>query len=280
MSDHVPEAQEGRVVPVQRRTCHGRRGVVRPGSDDPDRRACRLAGQIGQKRPEVGARGHDLGQESARCPHSLDEIGIPLASDGVEALARTCDRVLGHAPPGQEVVEQVGHHEQPLRLLEQRIVGFAHREQLAQRVDGHELDARAPIDLGPRHPAEGARKDALRPSVAVVDGVREQPSAAVEQAEVDTPRVHPDRRDRAVRLGPPDRGDYVLEKAQEVPVEGPAQADRDIRETVALAELQALAVQRSDDPAAAFGAEVEGEQTKRLAHLRARRGGGAGAVCR
>jgi hypothetical protein len=160
------------------------------------------------------------------------------------------------------VSEEVAHHQQAVRLAELRVARAGHREQLEERVDGHELDSRGAVDLLARDRREGQVLHARCACVAVVDRVAEEPAAIVEEAEVHAPGVHPDRGHRATGGRPPQARGDVAEEAQEIPVERAGQRHRHVREAVDVLEGQAPAVEGPDDRAAALRAQVDGDQAE------------------
>ena len=220
------------------------------------------AATSGRQRSEDRARLDDLGQEPGGDAQPFQQRARPVTGERVEHLAGACVRVLGDRAPAQEVGEEVAHHEQPVRRAELRVAGACHREQLVQRVDGHELDARGAVDLRAGNDREGLVDHARGPCVAIVDGVAQEAAARVEKAEVDAPGVHPDGGGRAVGSRRPEARGDVAEEAQEIPVERPVQHDRHVREPVDVVERQAPAVEGTDHDAAALRAQVDRDQAE------------------
>ena len=160
-------------------------------------------------------------QDPGRDAEALEERARPVAGDRVQALARARDRVLGDGAAGQEVVEEVRPSSaggrpgrssgSPARTID---------EQLVERVDGHELDARRGVDLvararprrrGPASPP-CARPGSGPGSRGAGRGRRAARSRRPRCPRRPTPRGRP-RRGRA------QPGGHVAEQAQEVPVE-------------------------------------------------------------
>ena len=80
-----------------------------------------LLRDAGRERAEDGAGRHDLGQEVRGDAEAVEERPRPVARPGVEALARGRLGVLGHDAAAEEVVEEVRHHQQPVRLRQQGV---------------------------------------------------------------------------------------------------------------------------------------------------------------
>ena len=98
-------------------------------------------------------------------------------------------------------MEEVGHHQEPFGEIENRAVIAAHRDQLVERVDRHELQAGRREDFFARDTSERLVHDAGRAGVAVVVRLAEQFAAFGEQDVVDSPGIdaHADRA-RAIGL--------------------------------------------------------------------------------
>jgi hypothetical protein len=113
---------------------------------------------------------------------------------GVEHLGGGRDGVLGHLPPGQPEVEEVGQHEHVRGHVQLGIARMAHGVELDERVEFEKLDARLGEDVRLGHAVEDDGQHAHRAHIAVVGGVTQQLSVGVEQTVVDAPRVHTDGR--------------------------------------------------------------------------------------
>ena len=232
-----------------------------PGSDDARAREARRP-RRGRARsgPRTVPGCDDLGQDPGRDAEALQHRPGPVARDGVEALAGASRSVYSAtALPDRKWANRSAIISSRSAWRSSGSSGADHREQLVQRVDGHELDAG-----GARRSRRAARSRRrrsgmpVRPRVAVVDRVREQPAAVVEQPEVHAPGVHADAR----RPGPPAPARRrpaidVAEQAQEVPVERARERHRDVGEAVDVLEGQAAAVEGADDGPAALGAEID-----------------------
>ena len=134
-------------------------------------------------------------------------------------------------------VEDVRHEEEGVRRLERRVVVSGHAPELEHRVDRHQLDSRPLVQLAGRHPLEDAPPRPGAAGVAVVHRVLQEPAVAVDQAEVDAPRVDRDanRRRRTLARAARRPSSDVVEEPQDVPMERPAGAHGHVREPVDLA---------------------------------------------
>ena len=158
--------------------------------------------------------------------------------------------------------DEVGRHQEPVRAIQERVAVADHREQLVQRVDGHELDAGSGVDLGPGHHVAGNLNHAVRPRVAVVDRVREQRAARVEQAEVDAPTVDADRGNGSRGAGLAQARQHVAEDPQRVPVQRAANPDRHVGEAVGVLQGEPATGEGAHDDTAALSSEVDGRQSQ------------------
>ena len=103
--------------------------------------------------------------------------------------------------------------------------------------------------------------DAFGAGVAVVDRIVEHRAAGADQAEVDAPGVDADPVElRASRRRAAEPFLQVLPLAHEVPAQVPGHPPVRVGEPVPLVERELLAVKHAELGAAAFGAEVEGQE--------------------
>ena len=94
--------------------------------------------------------------------------------------------------------------------VERRIGLGGHRAELEHRVDRHQLDAGAVVELAGGDARENAVRRAHPAAVAVVDGVLHQPPLRVDQSEVDPPGVDRDRVDMTgLARGGPETVEHV-----------------------------------------------------------------------
>ena len=97
-------------------------------------------------------------------------------------------------------MEEIRDQKEGLCNLERPLVCRDSGEELNERVDRHQLDARALVDLARRDLGEERFHCALGAPIPVVDRVLDEPAVAIQEAEVHTPGIDCDRID-GVRHG-------------------------------------------------------------------------------
>jgi hypothetical protein len=165
-------------------------------------------------------------------------------------------------------VEEIGDRQQGGGRRERRRAARHQGQQLIERVDGRELNARPGEDLGAWHPFERRLHHPPGARVPIVHRIPEQPAVVPQQSEVHAPGIHADAGERAAGL-PGASGKPVLDVAPEpedVPVQGVVDVDRDVWKAMHLFEGQALAVQTPQHHAPALGAQVDRCEARRRGH--------------
>ena len=143
-----------------------------------------------------------------------------------------------------------------------------HREELIDGVEGQELQPGDLIDPLARDLLSRELGHAVGSCVPVVDGVSEQRVTPADEPEIDAPGIDAD----AVEVSPGSRrglldgGLHLLEESGDVPVECIHHPDRAVGKSVDLVEREGLAVEPTEYPPAALGAEVEGEVVAGVSH--------------
>ncbi len=153
-------------------------------------------------------------------------------------------RELADLTAAQPVMQQVGEGEIRFGHFEQPPVRRRQTGELVERVERHELDARALEHGAARHALEDPVQHAIGAAVTVVDRVRQQFAVAVQKSEVHAPRIDADRR-RAVFGGLDALGDLVPE-AQHVPIDRAVDGGGQVGEAVHFGLVEALAVEPHD----------------------------------
>jgi len=238
------------------------------GRDDRHALRARLARHRLVQRAERRAGRHDLAEKVGGDAQSLQHRLRPAARVRVVELGGgRVGELVGLAAREPEV-QQVGHHQERAGGLQQGRVVQAHRHQLKERVQLHELDAGRAVDLLARHEAEGLLHHAVRAVVAVVVGQAEQFVVAVEQRVVHAPRVHADSvQIRAALAHAPRQAVLDLRKeARRIPVESAQEPLRFIREPVRLVQRQSAVRQRPQHGASALRAQVKGQKPSAFGH--------------
>ena len=204
----------------------------------------------------------DLGQEVGGDAEAVEERPGPVLGPRVERLAGGGLGVLAHAHTAQEVVEDVRHHQQLVSLLEDGVVRADLAEQLVERVDGHELDARGHVQLIARDGLEGHLEHGFVARVAIVDGVADEPAAGVDVGVVHAPGVDRDRVHRAISGGALHAREDVAELPGEVPVQRAAHPHRRVGIAMHRLDAQLVAVEAAHDGTATLGTEVQRHVSK------------------
>ena len=221
---------------------------------------------------QLGPRRDDLGHQRERQAQPGEERLVPTAVGGAEELGRGSVRTLPGQRAAESVVAQVGDHQQPRRSFRPALPRL--RDELVDRVERQELDARAAEDLRAAEERADLVHDSVGAVVAIADRVLEQLSLAVEEAVVDRPRIDADRLQPAAQLrrrGPPaaDAGPDPFEQPREIPSQMTGDPPWGVVETVRLAERQRRATDASDHRAAAARAEVDGKMEDGRGHGKA-----------
>ena len=243
ISDHVPDERYAVVGPASGAPTTADAVSWEPGATTRAPRRPVSAARSERRSPSTVPGCTISGRNPVGMPRRSSSGRAQSRVNGIQALARAGVRVLGDGGPTQEVGEQVAHHQQPVGLGQLRVSRARHRQQLEERVDGHELDSRRAVDLLARDGREGQLGHARRARVAVVDRVAEQPAARVEKAEVHAPGVDADRCHGAAGGRPAQARGDVAEQAQKVPVERAGKGHRDVLEAVDVLHRQAPAVE-------------------------------------
>ena len=163
------------------------------------------------------------------------------------------------AAAGQEVVEDVGKHEQARRVLEsaRQVAGVGGESE--DGVDGDDLDAGGVVQATGADGVEGVVVGGDLAGVAVARRLVDEVAVGVEEPVVDAPAVHADAGDLGVTGGEGAEAlpDATFEGGQ-VPAQDSVDVARGMREAVDHVELEPGAVEPDAGDPAALGAEVDG----------------------
>src|SRR5439155_19293960 len=195
-----------------------------------------------------------------RQPEALDQLARPFARPRVEQLRRAGVCPLRKSFARQPIREQV--RDQQERLCPLQPAPRCEREQLVERVDRQELDARDRVELVLGHPADRLAHERSPAAVAIRERVRKQRAAGVEEATVDSPGVDADAAHR--RANSRERRRELAEEPERVPVEPVRQADGLRGEAPYLVQVDALAVEPPDHRPTALGTQVERDMRRHL----------------
>src|SRR5262245_48267564 len=110
--------------------------------------------------------------------------------------------------------------------LQQRRSGPLQRQQLKQRIEPHELNARPTEYVLPGDPREGPFHDVLGVWVAVMAGIAEKGTASPEQCKVHSPRIHRQAvRGPELRGTAPNSREQLTVQPEDVPVQAVKRLD-------------------------------------------------------
>lgn len=117
-----------------------------------------------QERTQVGSGRRDIAEQPARNAETVEKLPCIIPLLRIQQCAGGKNGVFVRHPPGQEVVEQIGNVQHPLRLC-QLFGGFLPLHcQLVNGVEVERLNAGNPVQLLCRN---RAADQLLRPSVLV-----------------------------------------------------------------------------------------------------------------
>ncbi len=233
---------------------HGGGGVVRPhGDDGGGGRQAGAGGDLGQQGADHVAGLAQARQQPCGYADPLGEPGGPGARTHVVQLGRGGVRRLGPHLSGEPQADEVRDEEEARGGGE---VGL--RRELVDRVERQVLQARHGEQLLVADRAADPLDDGRGPVVAVAVGVPEQVARRVDQPVVDSPRVHPDARDRPGCRGGGQAGQDLLAQPTRVPVQRAVRGrDGAVGEAVHLDEVEAAGTDGTDHHPAAAGADVD-----------------------
>ena len=214
---------------------------------------------------EVRPRGHDLAEEMRGQLEARGEPAIPAARRGVDELGRGRVGVFGDGAPGQPMVHEVRHEQEPASGGGQALAPM--RVELEQGVEVEELDAGAAEDLRPRNALEDTGGNPRRAHVAIADGVLDQPPVVVEESVVHAPAVDAEALHRTPELArarsrrPQARVD-LGEDPRRVPAQVARHFARRVLEPPHLVEQKLSRRHAGEEHAPAPGAEVYGDEQR------------------
>ena len=120
ISDQVPELIQAKSRPRGRDGRHGGAGVVAGRGDDRHGADARLFGHRPAAAAQHRAGRHDLGEDAGRDAQAFQQRRGPVAAARVVALGGGGVAELADRPPGQPVVEQVGHGQEGVGRVQRR----------------------------------------------------------------------------------------------------------------------------------------------------------------
>ena len=187
---------------------------------------------------------------------------MPIARGVVEHFGGGGFGELDGLRAAEEVVEEIGDHQEGLGGFEPGVARKHHGVELEEGVELERLHAGGGVEIGFGDALEEALRDAVGARVAVVRGIVEQATAAVEEGEVNAPGVDGDAGGRfgEARAELDEAVLNLRPDAQRVPVEAAVQADAGVGKTMQLVEREAASVPVAHHQAAAGCAEIDGDE--------------------
>src|ERR1051326_4696049 len=135
--------------------------------------------------------------------------------------------------------------------------------ELIQRIELHELDARFAKDLLARDGGKGPLQHAVVARVAIVARIVDQRPIVSEKCEIDAPGVDADSVEcnLAIVSADGERMPDLMKKPERVPIQPGRETHRRVRKTMQLFECEPSVIEGAQDGTAAFGSEVDGEES-------------------
>lgn len=240
---------------------NGGGGVVGAHGDDGDSSETCGGLHLGSERSHLLAGLHEASELVAREADGLQQGGVEVAGAGIQHLGGGGHRIFTDCLAREHIDEGIGHEEYFVDMLKGDTAIAAQGIELEERIEGHELDARAVIDFLLRHAVgEVALHGSIGVGVPVAVRQSEELAVLAEEGEVTAPCVDADtlQGDAFCLHLPQSPQDFVVEVRQ-VPEDVAAQGQLRILETSELTHRDARSVESGQHSAAAGGAEIYGE---------------------
>ena len=213
---------------------------------------CQIAANCGNS----GTGWHDRRRQCQIQTRRPEDFSTPFVPAQCNQLGMRGVRIFCYGPPSQPMGDVFGEIE-PARPWVKPSLSIG--EELIERIDLDELDARRRVDLLARHTLEDGLHHAVVARVAVMIGILEQVAALPDERVVDAPRVDAEAGEpRAAAAVQHAR--HLEPEPEDVPLERAVRADRFVRKPRDLVEGQHVPAERARDGAAALGTEIEGEK--------------------
>ena len=172
-------------------------------------------GQIGGQETGVSM-ADEICEDPAGQTKLRDKTVVPAAGGAVDKLGGGGNGIFGADIAGQMVKQQVRHHQQCLRLVQQFGPLCSKGGKLIDSVAAEKLDTGAPIDRFPAEVLRDRLHDPLRSEVTIGDGPFEQGSFFVQKSEIQPPCVDADTAD-AEGSGIDEGTDHILQQCRIIP---------------------------------------------------------------
>ncbi len=213
-----------------------------------------IVAQLAQNRP----RGHDFRQKMRRQSEIFKHGDSPATAARIVHLAGRGDGVLRLFHAREQVVEQVRHEQQRVGHLQQPGLMTVMGNELKQRVELHELDARGIEDVFAANAGEGLLHHAVGASIAVMVGKPKQLALLIQQPVIDAPGIDADAVNGfAGRCCGSQSGFEVLPLRQQIPVQMTIHPSHRIGKAVFFFKGQPAIRQLADQRSPAFSSHVK-----------------------
>ena len=250
-------AQKREAVKLRRNGGYRRLRVVSADADDLHGVESQFVADLLAQHAVFRARRNNGREYSRGYAEAVKNIVSPIFCLYIDHLRGRGNGIFGLLFAREHISEKVGHEQQLIRPAENVRTVFFERAELEERVELHELNARAGIEFLAWHGLENLVYHALRARVAVMHGIFEQAAELIQKPEVNAPGVYAYAVEAAGELRLCQPLLYLEEQAQNIPVERAVHAHGVVREAVNLLKADVLPVKMSDYRAPARRAEVE-----------------------
>ena len=242
------------------------------GHDHLRRSEAGFGGELRPQRSEARARLDDRAEDPPRQAEPLEHAEGPVVGLWIETLRGRGIRPFVRPLVRKEPVKQIGDHQQPVGGGEHGRVGVAHGQELVERIELHELQARGREDLRAGHRRLGLREHSAGARIAIADGLAEQLVVGTEKGEIDAPGIDADA--RHVRAVPTSREPqplhHFLPQPRQIPDEPAAERHRPVLEPMNLLEFEQPPVERAGHHPASRSSQIhrQGDRPRHCTCLR------------
>ena len=212
------------------------------------------------ERTELRARLGDLAEDVRRQAQGLQQLRGPSTLHRIVELRGAGLRHFVALHARQQPVHEVGHQQDRLGNVQQRRPSQLHRQELIERIDLHELQARVAENLFAGNDGEGLLEHAVGTAVAIVIGIAQQfvvaGSNPKSTPQVSTPTLtiaSPPSAAASGRQALP----HATPQSRQIPVQSPGEVDGTVFKAVDFVESQSPAVKTSDQMASARRPHVD-----------------------
>ena len=163
---------------------------MRAGQNHVRRGQAALCRKTGAQAAEIRARSDDSAEDVRRQVELPQEIPRPIPLERVVTLRGGRLGEFARLLACHQPVEKVGDQEHGLGHVQQRRSGKLHRQELKERIELHELQARVAKNLLPWDDGKCLLHHPVRAAVTIVAGVAEQRVVPSQESEIDPPGIY------------------------------------------------------------------------------------------